>query len=288
MTGPLVDSPLVSTQWLADHLGADDLVILDASVLPRDDGQPGYRSGRDAWLAGHLPGAQHADLIATFSQTGAPHPFTHLTADDFARAIGSLGVGNDTTVVVYDRLLGQWAARLWWLLRAAGHDRVAVLDGGQTAWTAQERGLESGEVTLPPAEFTAHERAELWVTKEEVEAIVTGEAPGALVCGLPPKEFSGEEGARPRLGHIPGSVNVPVGRLVDRTANTLKPAAELSELLAPVLDADRVVVYCHGGIAAAADALALTVAGHRAVALYDGSLSEWSRDDEAPLVTAAP
>lgn len=287
MTGPLVDSPIVSTQWLADHLGADDLVIIDASVVPPGEGRPRYASGREAWLGAHVPGAVHADLIGDFSQRDAPHPFTHLPADELARALGALGIGSDSTVVVYDTLLGPWAARFWWLLRAAGHDRVAVLDGGFTKWSAEARPVETGEVTLPTATFTAVDRPEFWVSKEEVEAIVAGDAPGALVCGLPPQEFSGAEGGRPRLGHIPGSVSVPVGRLVDRETNALRSATELTAALAPVLDAERVVVYCHGGIAAAADALALTVAGHRAVALYDGSLSEWSQDAAAPLVTTA-
>lgn len=288
MTGPLVDSPLVSTQWLADHLGADDLVVLDATVLPPAEGRPGYRSGRGAYTESHIPSAVFADLIDELSEPDAPDPFTRRSGDDLARAFGEIGIGNQTTVVVYDTLFGQWAARVWWLLRAAGHDRVAVLDGGLTKWTAENRPVEVGALSLAPAVFTPAERPELWISKDEVRAIVDGEAPGALVCGLPPREFSGAEGARPRLGHIPGSLNVPVGRLLDRETNALKPAEELATTLGTSLAAERVVVYCHGGIAAAADALALTVAGHRNVALYDGSLSEWSRDAEAPLVTATP
>lgn len=288
MTGPLIDSPLVSTQWLADHLGADDLVVVDATVLPyvQPNGRPGYLGGHESYLLnGHLPGAVFADIIEDFSDPEGQYPFTRPTAEQFAAAAGALGVDNGTTVVIYDAVVGQWASRLWWLFRAAGYDRVAVLDGGLTKWNAEGRETDIGHVESSPRVFTVAERAELWVTKADVAAIVNGDAAGALVCGIPPKEFSGEEGHRARRGHIPGSHSVPAGRLVDRATNAFLGSADLRETLAPVLGEPRVVAYCNGGIAAASDALALTLAGHRNVAIYDGSLNEWAADDEALLVT---
>jgi thiosulfate/3-mercaptopyruvate sulfurtransferase len=286
----LLDSPLVSTQWLADHLGADDLVVVDATVLPyvQPNGRPGYLGGHESYLVnGHLPGAVFADIIDEFSEPEGQYPFTHPTPERFASAAGALGIDNDTTVVIYDAVVGQWAARLWWLFRAAGYDRVAVLDGGYTKWTAEGRETDVGHVDPSPRAFTVVERPELWVTKADVAAIVRGEAAGALVCGIPPKEFTGEEGHRARRGHIPGSHSAPAGRLVDRESNTFLGADALRETFAPVLDDERVVAYCNGGIAAASDALALTLAGHRNVAIYDGSLNEWAADAEALLVTTA-
>ena len=132
-----------------------------------------------------------------------------------------------------------------------------------------------------PARFTAVERPEAWVSTPEVEAIANGDAAGALVCGIPPQEFSGAAGR----GHIRGSVNVPAGRLVDRETNTFLPAAELGAMFP---DDKRIVTYCNGGIAAAADALALVLAGHTNVALYDGSLNEWASDPARRLVTTMP
>jgi thiosulfate/3-mercaptopyruvate sulfurtransferase len=290
MTGPLLDSPVVSTQWLADHLGADDLLVVDASVLPytQPNGRPGYLTGHERYVMnGHLPGAVFADLIEDFSDPEGSYPFTRPTAERFAEAAGALGVDNRTTVVVYDSVLGQWAARLWWLFRAAGYDRVAVLDGGYAKWTAEGRETDIGHVEPSPAVFVAAERPELWADKADVAAIVAGEAPGALVCGIPQKEFTGEAGSRARRGHIPGSLSVPTGRLVDRATNALLEPAELRSTFAPVADAERIVTYCNGGIAAAADALALTLLGHPNVAIYDGSLNEWASDAEAPLVTTA-
>jgi thiosulfate/3-mercaptopyruvate sulfurtransferase len=190
-------------------------------------------------------------------------------------------------MIVYDSVLGQWAARVWWLFRAFGYDRVAVLDGGLKKWVAEERGTDVGHVNPSAAVFDAVERPALWADKAEVASIANGSSAGALVCGIPAKEFTGEEGHRARLGHIPGSVSVPVGRLVDRESNTLVGRERLRESLAPVLDAERIVTYCNGGIVAASDALALTLAGHRNVAIYDGSLNEWASDDSAPLVTTA-
>lgn len=282
----LIDHPLVSTQWLADHLGADDLLIVDASVLPytQPNGKSGYLGGHETYVMnGHLPGAVFADLIEDFSDPEGRFVFTRPGAERFAAAASALGIGPETHVVVYDRVVGQWAARLWWLLRSFGHDRVAVLDGGYAKWTAEGRETDIGHVEPVPAEFVAVEHPGFWADKADVQAIVDGDTEGALVSGAPAKEFSGAEGR----GHIPGSLNVPAARLVDRASNTVLPVAALGETFAPVLDVSRVVAYCNAGIAAASDALALTLLGHRNVAIYDGSLNEWSADPQAPLARLA-
>ena len=289
-SGPLLTSPLVSTQWLADHLGSENLVVLDATAVPyvQPNGRPGYLSGQDAYLVeGHIPSAVFADLIEVFSDPEGDFPFTRPTAAQFEVAAASVGIFNDTTVVVYDSAVGQWAARIWWLFRAFGYDNVAVLDGGLTAWTAEERETDTGYVAPVEASFTAIERPELWADKAEVESVVAGESDAALVCGLPPKEFSGEDGHRSRLGHIPGSLSVPAGRLVARESNTLLTADELRQKFAPVKGADRIITYCAGGIASASDALALTLLGHTGVAIYDGSLNEWVADADAPIAVGA-
>lgn len=291
MTSPYLARPIVSTQWLADQLGRENLVVIDASVLfvPGFDGRYRYLSGEDQYLVeGHVPGAVFADLIEQLSDAEAPHPFTRLDPERFATAVGALGIDDDSVVVVYDSAVGQWASRLWWLLRAAGHDSVAVLDGGLAAWRREAREIATGHVAPTPGPgITVREERPLWVDKAEVERIVRGEATGALVCAVPPKEFTGEAGQRPRRGHLPGSTSVPAVRLVDRETNTLLPDERLRALFGDVLDADRVVLYCGGGVAATADALALTLLGAREVVVYDGSLNEWAADPEAPLVVTA-
>ena len=277
-------SPLVSTQWLADHLGADDLVVVDATVLPytQPNGTQGYLSGHESYIInGHVPGAVFADLVDEFSDPDGRYPFTRPDAERFEAAASALGIGANTALVVYDAGVGQWASRLWWLFRAFGHDNAAVLDGGWQKWTAEGRATDIGHVEPVPAAFTAHERPELWVELADVQHIVDGTATAALVCAVPPREFTGEAGP----GHIPGSLGVAAGRLVDRDTNALLPLDELREIFAPVLGEQRIVTYCKGGIAAAADALVLTLLGHRSVAIYDNSLNEWAGRGE--LVTTA-
>jgi thiosulfate/3-mercaptopyruvate sulfurtransferase len=288
---PVLTAPVVSTQWLADHVGADDMVVVDASVLAlRDDegtltGR--YVGGHDQYLAhGHVPGAVFADLVVDLSDDRGALPFTRPSTERFAAAAGALGIANHVTVVVYDSGAGHWASRLWWLFRAAGYDDVAVLEGGFSTWLAEGRPVDVGHVEPTPARFVAHERPDLWVDKAFVERVVAGDEQAALVCASPRSEFDGLTGRRPRLGHIPGSVSVPADELVGDDRRVDRPA-RLREAFAPVLDAERIVLYCGAGISAATDALALTLLGVRDVSLYDGSLDEWAADAEAPLLTAA-
>ena len=286
---PVLPSQLVSTQWLADHLGADGLLIVDASVasFTRPDGRIGYLSGHEQYLLdGHVPGAVFADLVDEFSDPDGGYPFTRPDAARFAAAAGELGVGPGTSVVVYDTAVGQWASRLWWLFRAFGYDRVAVLDGGLAKWRAEGRELALGHVAPTPASFTARPRPELWADKADVEAVVRGEREAALVCSTPLKEFTGEVAPRVRAGHIPGSSSAPAAFLVDRQHNTVLDADTLRERFGPALGAPAIITYCGGGIAAASSAFALTLLGERSVAIYDGSLNEWAADPAAPLVTA--
>jgi thiosulfate/3-mercaptopyruvate sulfurtransferase len=272
--------PLVSTQWLADHLGSDRLVVVDASVahFTRPDGRPGFLSGHEQYLLeGHLPGAVFADLIDELSDPAGAYPFTRPSADRFQDVVGALGIDDATAVVVYDSAVGQWAARVWWLFRAFGYDDVAVLDGGLSAWKREDRELELGHVAPAPRAFRASERPELWVDKAFVEGVLAGENDAALVCATPPQDFERR--------HIPGSASAPAARLVDRERNTFLEADGLAGVLAPALGAPRIVTYCGGGIAAASAALALTLLGERSVAVYDGSLNEWAADPEARLAS---
>lgn len=279
--GPTLPGPLVSTQWVADHLGAERLVVLDASVVnfTRPDGRTGYLSGHEQYLLeGHLPGAVFADLIEELSDPDGLHPFTRPDAPRFSARVGALGIDNRTAVVVYDSAVGQWASRVWWLFRAFGYDDVAILDGGLTAWRADGRELELGHVRPVPTGFSAAERPGLWVDKRYVEGVLAGDHDAALVCATPPQEFERR--------HIPTSSSVPAARLVDRERRTYLTPDALRGVLAPALGAPRIVTYYGGGIAAASAAFALTLLGEDSVAVYDGSLNEWAADPQAALVTS--
>ncbi|TFD72635.1 sulfurtransferase [Cryobacterium gelidum] len=288
-SSPVVSGPVVSTQWLADHLGSDNLVILDATVFalaPVTPDGPRYLSGREDYLTkGHIPGAVFADLFDIFSDPTNEFVFSRPSAELFEVAAASVGIDNDTTVIVYDAVVGQWAARIWWLFRAFGYDDVAVLDGGLTKWHAETRPYATGEVRPRVAGgFTATPRPELWVDKSFVESVVDGKTDAALVCSLPPAEFAGTAGTRPCAGHIPGSISLPAATLVDPSTNAFLRGDALKATLAPTVTLSaQLVTYCGGGIAAAASALALIRAGYEHVSIYDGSLNEWTADAAAPL-----
>jgi len=277
-----VPGPLVSTQWLADHLGGENLVVLDATVLSVEGG--GHVAGDEEYLVhGHVPGAYSADLIEQFSDPEAPFSFTRPSRERFERVAGEHGISNETTVVVYDTAFGAWASRLWWLLRSFGHDDVAVLDGGLTRWRLEGRELETGYVAPVARAFVAEERAGFWADKRDVDEVAAGTRAGALVCAVPAKEYSGEAPVRRRAGHIPGSVSVPARSLIDPETRRLLDPAVLAERLGPVASDEPVILYCAAGIAATSGALALTVLGRTNVSVYDGSLNEWAADPDAAL-----
>ncbi len=283
---PVLTSPLVSTQWLADHLGADELVVLDASVHTEGTGTAmRWQGARDTHeQRGHVPGARYADLVDDFSSPDADLPFTRPSAERFESAAQALGVTNTSTVVVYDDSVGEWAARLWWIFRAFGFDHVAVLDGGFTKWRDEGRPVRIGALRAEPdrssAEpFLAGEERPLWADRARVLRAVRGEEPAAIVLAAPATALGPDHPAV-----VPGSTVITTDDVVDPDSNTLLRRPALAERFAPVLDADEIVTYCGVGSAACVDALALTVLGHERVTVYDGSLADWWRRPE-PLAS---
>lgn len=275
---------LVSTAWLAEHLGDPDLRILDATVeINVATGR--VESGRSRWEQGHIPGAAFADLVVELSDPDASLPFMMPSAERFAAAMGALGVGDASRVVVYDGRESMWAARVWWMLRAFGFDDAAVLDGGWTAWTAEARPVSTEAPEIAPATFTPRPRPGLIVGKDDVRAAI-GDGATCIVDALTRREYSGEFAFYGRPGHIPGAVSVPARRIVDRDTQRYQPPETLREMFAPVLGADRAITYCGGAIAAASDAFALHLLGFDNVAVYDGSMTEWCADPDLPLDTA--
>lgn len=284
-------SALVSTEWLAEHLGMDGLVVLDATVLavPGFNGGSAYVSGEEQFLVdGHIPGAVFADLFDDFSDPEGEYPFSRPDSRHFERAAQAHGIDNDTAVVVYDAVQGVWAARLWWLFRSFGFE-VRVLDGGLMKWRAEGRPLQTGDVRPRRAgDFSAYPEDDAWAVKHEIEAVVAGETDAVLLCAAPPREFAGEVAARPRAGHIPGSISVPAVKLLDPETNAFLPPERLREVLADVVSAPApIITYCDAGVAAAGDALALSLLGRTDVRVYDGSLNEWAADVTAPLELSA-
>lgn len=282
--------PIVSTGWLADHLGDEDLIVLDATVYlepARADGAGAeFRSGLDEYgRQGHIPGARFADLFTQFSDPLAPFPFTRPTARQFAAAAGRLGIGRTSRVVVYDNLANQWAARLWWVFRSYGHGRVSVLDGGLRKYRAEGRPIERGLSPYVKAVYGVPPSLDAVATTRDVLDLVQGRRTGRLICFLQKDDFAGRISGRPRPGHIPGSANLPFVDLLNEQDNTLKTADELRALFGArtALGGELVVTYCGGGVASALGALALAVIGYDATLEYDGSLAEWTADPARAL-----
>lgn len=203
----------------------------------------------------------------------------------FAATLERHGVGNDTEVVLYDRGNHAWAARVWWMLRACGLDSASVLDGGWQKWAAEQRPASAEPSSYPRGTFVPTARTALFANKEEVHAALQ-RADVMIVNALSPEEYRGTATTRfPRAGRIPGSRNVFCQTLIDPTTKAYRTRDELERLFADAgaLGAQRTIVYCGAGIAASSDALALTVLGVAQVAVYDGSLAEWTADPSLPM-----
>ncbi|WP_455926219.1 sulfurtransferase [Pseudomonas putida] len=271
-----MSSPLISVEQLV--ASPQDWRVLEA--LPGKDATQELA----AFSAGHLPGALAVDLLHELSDPAGPFPYTRPGATQWARTLTRLGLSSDTAVAVHDRGNGIWAARLWWLLRAFGHEHVAVIDGGLQAWLAAGLPLQTHIADATPGHAVARPQAGYFCDLATVRATSEGQYPAQLLNVLRPPVFSGQELRYQRAGHIPGSRNLPYLDLLDPVTGRFKPAAALRATLAPVLNDPRpIITYCGAGITAAGTALALASLGRHDVSVYDGSLNEWTADPSLPL-----
>jgi thiosulfate/3-mercaptopyruvate sulfurtransferase len=281
-------TPLVETDWLGANLGASDLRIIDCSVVRKDqpDGTYTFVSGQENWEQGHIPGSMYVFVLGELSDPDHPVPMMMPSAEKFADIMAGYGVGDDTRVVLYDNSNHAWAARVWWMLRVCGFDNAAVLNGGWKKWCRENRTVSTEVVSYPRGNFIPRPRPELMAGKQEVLESLGSESV-KLIHALPPDTFTGKAAPYGRPGRIPGSSNVYCEWLIDPEACTYIDVEAQRHLFeqAGALDADRVITYCGGGIAASSDALALVAVGVKNVAVYDGSLSEWAADPAMPMET---
>jgi thiosulfate/3-mercaptopyruvate sulfurtransferase len=276
---------LVSTEWLAQEIGASDLRIVDASWFMPD-------SGRDAaadYETNHIPGAVFMDL-AEVSDLTSTLPNMLPSPEKFASRMQSLGLGDGSRIVVYDDSPMHSAARAYWMFMLFGAHDVAILDGGMAKWKAEGRAMESGKPALRHRHFTVWKDSRNVRDKADLLANLDSKAE-LVVDARGAGRFTGEE-AEPRAdiapGHIPGSRNLPYDDLFNADG-TWKQGTTLTEAFvkAGVDLSQPIITTCGSGMTAAVVLFAARLAGKTDVSLYDGSWSEWGLDPATPKSVGA-
>jgi thiosulfate/3-mercaptopyruvate sulfurtransferase len=277
---------LVSTEWLAKHLAAPDVHVVDASwYLPAMQ-----RDAKAEYAEAHIPGAVYFD-IDEIADTDNPLPHMLPSPEKFSSRVRRLGLGDGVRIIVYDGMGLFSAARVWWMFRYFGHDDVAVLDGGLPKWRAEDRSLVSDDPVPRDRHFTARVNGLLVRDFEQVKSNIEA-GREQLLDARSTGRFAGTEPeprAELRGGHIPGSLSLPFNELVDPDTGTMLPADRLRQKFeAAGIDLRRpVITSCGSGVTASALTLGLYLLGHKDVAVYDGSWSEWGGREDAPIDTAA-
>ncbi len=275
---------LVSTEWLAQHLQAPDVRVVDATTfLPTDP-----RNGGAEYEKAHIPGAVYFN-IDDIADTGSSLPHMLPAPEKFSSKVRKLGLGDGSRIVVYDANGGFLAAcRVWWMFRVFGHEDVALLDGGLPKWVAEERPVDDLPPTPRERHFTARTNNTLLRSFNQIMANLDSKR-DQVIDARSPGRFNGQEPEpRPskKTGHIPGSINLPIGRVMNpNQCFAMRPADAIADAIAEagIDPAKPVAATCGSGVTAAVLAFGFYLLGYEDVAVYDGSWAEWGDHDDAPV-----
>lgn len=277
---------LISPEALGAKLGNDKLRLFDVAIHLVPNPKGGYKaeSGQQTYAAEHVPGAAFLDQVTQLSDTSNPLGFTRLVDHQLIKGFADAGITADSDVVFYSSGMTMWATRAWWLLHYCGHKHVAILDGGLRAW--KKAGLNC---TTEPRTYDAQHWSSTTLPQRFVDrADVVSAIDNIGICtvnALSPDVYSGASDHHyGRRGHIPNSINIFYDTLLEEGAFRSPQEVQQSLSDAGLLDERPVIAYCGGGISATIDALACLLCGKQDVAVYDGSMSEWVKDESLPLV----
>jgi thiosulfate/3-mercaptopyruvate sulfurtransferase len=277
---------LVSTEWLADHLDAPDVRIVDASFyLPAQKRDP-----RAEFASQHIPGAVYFD-IDEIADKSNPLPHMLPSPQQFAEQARKLGLGSGNKIVVYDTTPMTGACRVWWMFRTMGHKDVAILNGGLPKWMAEGRPVTDDPSPPRDRAFNPKYNGEIVRSIDDVRALIDSKKE-QIVDARAANRFRGEvPEARPglRIGHMPGAFNLPYNELIDPKTGTMLPADQIkARIAASGLDpTKKVTASCGSGVTACVVALGLYLTGAPDAAVYDGSWTEWGGRTDTPIVTGA-
>ena len=273
----------VSTQWLAVRLNDPSILIVDASYFVPG----GIAPAKAQFAEGHLPGAYFFDINDVADPNGRKdHTFP--TAAIFAAKVGALGITNAHHIIAYDYMGGACAAaRVWWMFRHFGHEKVSVLDGGLKKWKAENRALSTEDPKILPAYFDTVATRSIVRSCTDMQANIVAKT-WQTVDARGAGRFEGTEPEpRPglRSGHIPSARNVPFATLLESSTQTFKDKAAIKKaFISAGVDLSKpITTTCGSGVTACTVALGAYLVGKTDVNIYDGSWLEWGADSTLPL-----
>ena len=282
---------LVSTEWLGNHLHDPNMKIFDCTTIlkPDETGKLIAESGFDDWQQGHIESSNYIDLMNNLSMKDHRFRFMSPSLADVHETFMNYGITDDSEVILYDRSGNSWAARIWWMLRTIGFESAKILDGGYRKWTLEGRPVTKSSDSYASGRLSFIPRPELFVDKDTVlESVEEGST--CLINALSEDQHLGRDQGRTygRAGHIPTSINIPAGAMINSETHEYLQPEELQLIMNRKIptDSSQIITYCGGGIAASNDAFVLSMLGYQNVAIYDASLSEWATDETLPMISS--